>query len=66
VVGPVVPVPVLEPEEEHPQGAETVGPGVHAQARLVLPGAGGQPWLVGLDVAAFDGGDAADVRVVAE
>ena len=48
----LVPAPLVEADEEHPQRAQPVGDGGGGQPRLVLPGAGGEPGLVVLDVAA--------------
>ena len=49
-----VPAPFVEADEEHPQRAEAVGDGRGGQGRLVLPGPGGEPGLVVLDVRAGD------------
>ena len=49
-----VPAPFGDADEEHPQGAEPVRDGGGGQPGLILPGAGGQPRLEVLDVAAGD------------
>ena len=54
----LVPAPFVEADEEHPQRAEPVGDGGRGQPRLVLPGPGGEPGLVVLDVTAGDLRDA--------
>ena len=48
----LVPAPLIEADEEHPQRAQPVGDGRGGQPRLVLPGPGGEPGLVVLDVPA--------------
>jgi len=50
----LIPAPFIETDEEHPQRAEPVGDSRGGQPRLVLPGPGGEPRLVILDVAAGD------------
>jgi hypothetical protein len=52
----LVPAPFLDAEEEHPQGAEAVRDRGGGQPRSVLAGAGGQPGLEVLNVAAGDAG----------
>jgi hypothetical protein len=49
-----VPAPFVDADEQHPQGAQPVGEGRGGHSGLVLPGAGGEPWLVVLDMAAGD------------
>jgi hypothetical protein len=58
----LVPAPFLDAEEEHPQRAKAAGDGGRGQPCLVLPGAGSQPGLEVLDVAAGDGGKRAGWR----
>jgi hypothetical protein len=50
----LVPAPLAGADEEHPQRAQPVGEGRGGHLRLVLPGAGGEPGLVVLDVPAGD------------
>ena len=57
----VVPAPLDDPDEEHPQRAEPVRQGGGGEPGLVLPGPVGEPGLVVLDVAAGDLRDAGDL-----
>ena len=57
----VVPAPLLDADEEHAQRPESVRDRRGGDARLVLPGTGGQPRLVVLDVSADHVGDGLDV-----
>ena len=50
----LVPAPLVDPDEKHPQRAQAVGDGRGRQPRLVLAGPGGEPRLVVLDVPAGD------------
>jgi hypothetical protein len=50
----LVPAPFVDADEEHPQRAQPVGDRGQGQPRLVLPGPGGQPGLVVLDMGSGD------------
>src|SRR5664280_1909110 len=56
--GCLVPAPLVDPDEEHPQGTEAVNDGAAGGPGLVLSGPCCQPRLVVLDVAPADLGDA--------
>ena len=58
----LVPAPLLDADEEHPQRPEPVRQRRAGQTGLVLPGPGGEPRLVVLDMTPGDLRDAGDVR----
>ena len=61
----LAPAPLVDADEEHPQGAEAVRDRGRGHPRFVLSGPGGQPRLEVLDMAAGDLGQPGDGRVLA-
>lgn len=64
--GGIVPTPLIDAEEEHPQRAEPVRDRRRGDPVPVLAGTGREPWLVALDLGPADPRNTLDVGVLGD